>query len=415
MTEAGRVMGVLDAMINYAFISAQMGDDLDHTGRVVSRVIQHFNSTSEPTYRVGDCGPSLSVLGEQVTQVDSFVKSIADALRKADTSTISMSMGADVTGPMLAEAAALERAAGDVALFYLLRNFSTFDAMRNGRSDGTISMRDIEAAAIASKDLKIRASAQWLLEHREVLRAIDEADDRKLAGPDGEITAKDVARYMKQRAAFRVFSENIALFDDPDPNARDHKVSRGDIERMVKTSTDPNIKAAARYILDDHRVLNGQVTFGDRLAGKYDLSNVAKRYAEPKSPLPLQKNWVRDIGCGAAQQFSYLGYIDMVSKVLEKDPTVIFDIEGEVIQETTLRLLIETSTRESAKRSAAVMASPQFALAATAVDGLCRVTEPRKNWGTVRAPSKRTETKGLTGPPASKEILSKLNAPNPAR
>ena len=272
-----------------------------------------------------------------------------------------------------------------------------------------MSAKDVETASLISKDPKVRASAAWLLEHHDVWLAIDVADARSLASPDGKVTAKDVARYMRQRAAYQVFSTNIAVFDDPDPRKRDGKVSRNDIERVIKTSADPNLRAAAQYLLDDERVLNNHVSFGDRVAGRYDLSKVASRYAEPKSPLPLQKNWVRDIGCGAAKQFSYLAYLDMVDKVLEGDLTVIEDAEQNYVQRVALDHVATAATREAVKKSAATLASPQFAAAATVIDGVCRITEPRKDWGTVvaRRDKKKDEQ---TGPPSSLEILSKQNS-----
>lgn len=410
MSDRSTVMGVLDDMNAYASVSAQMGDELDHAGRVVSHALQAFNSASEPTYQVGNCGPGLSVLGEQVTQIDSFVKSIADALRQADAGTISFKIGADATRPALSDAAALERAAGDVALFYLLKDFSAFDAIDDGESDGIVSVKDIERVAAKATDPEVRASAAWLLDHKEVLHAIDEADAQPYAGPDGKITAHDVARYMTQRAAYQVFTANIGVFDDPNVKERDGKVSRADIERMLNTSTDPNVKAAAAYLLEDERVLNGRVALGDQVAGRYDLSKVAKRYAEPRSPLPQRKNWARDIACGTAKQFSYLGYVDMVAKVLEADPSVAMDVERELIQTQTLTYLMATTKRESVKRSAAVLASPQFAVAATVIDGVCRITEPRKNWGTVRVPRDTEEREVRTGPPSTLEILSKQNS-----
>lgn len=409
MSDHTKVMGVLDNMDEYATLSARMGDDLEYAGRRVGNAIETFNQSSEPSYNVGNSGVSLAVLGDQVREIDSFVKSIADALRQADTDTISIKMGSVATDRILYDAVALERAAGDIALFYLLKDFAAFDAINDGKSDGIVSAKDIETAALISKDPKVRASAAWLREHRDVWLAIDVADARPLATPDGKVTAKDVARYMRQRAAYQVFSTNIAVFDDPDPKNRDGKVSRNDIERVVKTAADPNLRAAAQYLLDDERVLNNHVSFGDQVAGRYDLSKVASRYAEPKSPLPLQKNWVRDIGCGAAKQFSYLAYLDMVDKVLVGDVTVIDDAEQNYLQRFALDHVAATATRETLRKSAATLASPQFAAAATVIDGVCRITEPRKDWGTVVGPRDKKKDEE-TGPPSSVEILSKQNA-----
>jgi hypothetical protein len=419
-----QVMGILDQMREYSTISARMGDALIDEGIIVDRALTQFNANTEAAYNVGNCGSLLATFGAQVHDVDHFVTAIAEELRKADSGTITNQMEANAARAILPGAKSVERMAGDVAMICLLTEFESFDSVKNGKSDGRISMKDVERVAKDSNDPIKRAAAAWLLSHKEVLTALDRADS-PTDTTDNRISREDIARYLIQRAAYQVMEDNRKLFDAATTGKSDGKISRKDIEHVAITSTDPDIVAAANYLLNDSRTLDDQAVEGDQIVGRYELEKVANKNGEPVPREKVQVSALRKVGCGAAKEMSYIGYADMVIKAA-KGESLLVDGSKDVAKKIVGRVAADTATdltlkgaanltqAEARKRLLAKTLAkglgPQVQLAATAVDGVCRLTEPDTSSGKIKTKKQEKDEEKLeekpTGPQSTPQVMA---------
>ena len=307
---SSKVLGVPDLMEDYAEISLRMSDDLGRSGNSVSHAITAFNDRTETRYQVIDCGPGLTGLGDEIATIDSFVRAIALGLRAADSTSISFKLGAYAVDAILETSKDVERLAGDVALSSLLSQFDLFDKAKDNKRDGVVSIKAIERIAESSKNPTQRAAAAWLLDHRKVLEAIDRSDSVDNTS-DERITKKDINRFLKQRAAVQVMNDRFDEFDSATTGKTDGKISRQDIEKVRSDSKDPVVRAAAKTLLDDERALNLNATYGDQIAGKYELEKVLNQNGEPTPPMKPQTNVLRDVTCGVAGELSVLSYVDL--------------------------------------------------------------------------------------------------------
>jgi hypothetical protein len=403
------VSGVIDHMIDYATISERMGYAVSDQGISVSNVIKGFNASTEPQYAVQDCGPELAGFGTCIREVDSFVKSIADQLRAADSNVITVPVGAAAATIALKGASGIERLAGDIALAYLFDNFEKFDrAKPSEKSDGFVSVKDIERIATTSRDPIARASAAWLLEHQQVLAAMNRADSGGNVAYD-KIMKSDIERFRKQRAAFQVFNDNFSEFDGAQTRQADGtvkldgKVSRQDIEKVAKTSKNQQVKDAAEYLLNDQLVLDGNTSSGDNIIGRHEMLKAATQNGEPIVPLKTQTNWVRTIGCTAAGELSVLSYADLLDE--GNTASDAFAVGRSKAYSVSFKKLAKETSKVALAKSAKILVSWQVTAAATVVDIACRATAPRADWGLLRDKPKKKDEE-LNGPPSTPQVMA---------
>jgi hypothetical protein len=405
------VLGVLGHMLEYATISERTGGAIFDQGVNVTVAIGAFNGTTESRFQVSDCGLELRGFGNEIVEVDQFVRAIAEELRAADVGIISVPMGAKAAKVALAAASGVERFAGDVSIAVLSDQFGSFDTASGRNSDGLVSVKDIERIAKSSKDPVEKSAAKWLLEHRKVIQAIDRADSPN-GFDDDKISKADITRYIKQRKAFQVMLDNFVEFDGATTKKAkpsdafgmtDGKVSRKDVEKVAATSADPVVRQAALDLLNDDRALNQSISFDDDIAGRYELQEVATQNGEPTAPLKMRTNWARKVGCTAASELSVLGYVDLV-----RNPTGFKEISNAArnkAEEILLKNLAKNATKKAVAKSAAAMTGPAAIALATGIDLACRATAPRTDWGTVRSEDKKKEGE-LTGPPSTPQVMA---------
>jgi hypothetical protein len=272
-----------------------------------------------------------------------------------------------------------------------------------------VSVKDIERIAATSTTPVEKAAAAWLLEHREVLGAIDQADSRFNA-TDNKISRGDIQRFRQQRAAFQVLNDNFSEFDGAQTIQADGtvtldgKVSREDIEKVARTSKNQTIKEAAEYLLKDERALNLNISSGDELIGKYEVQAVATKTGEPIVPLKIQTNWVRTVGCTAAGELSVLSYVDLLEA--GNDGKDAFAAGRSAAYTVSLKKLATESSKAAVAKTAAMLGSWQVTAGATAIDLACRATAPRTDWGTVRSGEKK-KGEEPSGPPSTPQAMAK--------
>jgi hypothetical protein len=392
------VQGVLDHMIEYSDVSARMGDALEDQGAAVERTIRRLNESSEETFGVPNSGPLLIHLGAQIREVDQFAKSIAEALRQADSPKITNEMEAAAAKSVLAGASDVERMAGDLAFTYLLVNFDNFDSAKNGMSDGLVSMNDVERVAKNSKDPAERAAANWLLEHNDVFKKLDRTGSA-LDKTDDLIDRDDIVRYLLQRAAYQVLRDNLGLFDSATTGKFDGKVSRKDVEHILARTSDPNIAGAAKFLLENPATLNHHIAFGDDLVGRYELEKIANQNGEPAPREKVQVHMARTIGCGAAKEMSWVSYVDTVQKMRKGESAVVDggkDVAKQAVkkfaddqvEDLMIKKAIGLTGRETGKlvaaKSISAVGGAYVGAAATGVDLACRATAPDTSSGSIK-------------------------------
>jgi hypothetical protein len=405
------VLGVLDHMVDYATISERMGSAIFDHGVNVTVAIGALNGASEPRFNISDCGVELRGFGNEIVEIDRFVKAIAEELRSADAKSISVPMGAKATNVALAPASGVERLAGDVSLSLLSEKFAVFDTANGGKSDGLMSIKDVERLATTSKDPVERAAAKWLLENPKVLDAIDRADSPN-GFEDDKLSKGDIVRYLKQRKAFQVLLDNFEEFDGATTKkaqvgdafgVTDGKVSRKDIEMVATASRDPRVRTAAKFLLKDERALNQTIASADDIAGRYDLQEIATQNGEPTAPLKIRTNWTRKVGCGVAGELSVLSYGALLNE--DAGSSEVNAVVRSITEAEILKLLAKNSAKKMVTKSIGTLTGPAGLAVATGIDLACQVTAPRTDWGTVRSEPKKEKEK-LKGPPSTPQVMA---------
>jgi hypothetical protein len=415
------VKGVLDHMCEYSEVSVRMADVLEDQGSMVERAIRRLNDGSEEPLRVTDTGPLLIRLGAQIREVDQFAKAIAEALREADSSSITNEMEAAAAKSVLDGASDVERMAGDLAFTYLLVNFDNFDSAKNGTSDGRVSMNDVRRVAKDSKDPAERAAADWLVEHKDVLRKLDRTGSA-LDKTDDHIDRDDIVGYLLQRAAYQVLRDNLGLFDSATTGKFDGKVSRKDIERIFAHTSDPNIAGAAKFLLENPATLNHHIAIGDDLVGRSELQSIANQNGEPVPREKVRVHAARTIGCGAAKEMSWVSYVDAVNK-MRRGQSVVVDgakdvakqaakkLADDKIDDLMIKKAIGLTGRETGKlvaaKSVSAIGGTYVGAAATGVDLVCRATTPDTSSGSIKVQGSKKQKKPLqTETPSTEQEMA---------
>ncbi len=418
-----RVKGHLDLMVGFSRAGAQRAADVTDVGVRVSSALADFNGRVGADYRVHGDGEPLLALGFALADIDSFVGDIAERLRKADALTISFDMVFAAVAPRMRTAADLGRTASDLATGMLDSSFDALDVIRGGDADGIVSVSDLRWAAEHEADPQTRAAAVWLLAHRAVVDAIDIADAQTLVA-DQRISKGDVDAYKERQVAYRVMIDNFAAFDAARDGKLDGKVSRADLLRMTYPPYPEELRTAARALADDPRGLKMFTTYGDQVAGVYDLDQVAKTYGEARLPLPAKpRDPITGAVCNVASFYSLLGWVDLVESAYDLDaegvylaaPSTVGTAATSAVYSRAVKVIsaeIPGATAAGAAKlvklkvvSSAVVkiAGPGLGVtaAATAVDGICRATDPkRKSWGKVAPIPQAAPPTGTTPSPS---------------
>ncbi len=440
------VKGHLDLMVGFSRVGAQRASGLADAGARISGALDGFNDRVGADYRVHGDGEPLLALGFACGDIDSYVGDIAERLRKADTLTVSFDMAFAAIAPRMRTATDLGRTASDLATGVLDSSFDALDNIRGGGVDGIVSVGDLQWAAEHATDPRTAAAAVWLLAHRAVVDAIDLAD-AKTQVADQRISKGDVDAYKERQAAYRVMIDNFAAFDGAREGKLDGKVSRADLLRMTYPPHPEELRTAARALADDPRGLKMFTSYGDQVAGVYDLDQVAKTYGEARVPLPAKpRNPITGAVCNVASFYSLIGWVDLVGSAYNADGEGVYRATPSTVGTAATRAVythavtvinaeIPGATAAGAAKlvklkvmstAVAKIAGPGLGVtaAATVIDGLCRATDPkRRTWGsvvpipqvapptaTIPAPSPGT-TVAPTAPPTTRPITPPITPP----
>ncbi len=390
-----RVVGRLDLMTDFAGRSERRAEDISTFGIRVNTAVAAFNTLAESSFQVQTlAGEALIGLGHSLNDLDSFVSEIAGLMRQADSGAISLDVAKTAVGHHLVVAANLERTASDITTAHIREHVGYLDAIRNHAPDGVISMKDLRAAAEQSDDPRLAAAARWLAKHPKVFQNIDLSTSKTWATEDGRmihstyswadggIDLKEIQQYETRRAAYRIVVDNFDTFDSAATGKRDGRVSAVDFRLIGSGGYPVELKRAATFMLENSEGMNGYLKYGDELAGLYNLDEIAKSYAEPQRPLPPQKNGFRDAVCGVAGYYSYLGWADLV---LDGNPSNALQSAGAGTAGFVATATTSAKVAKSFQAAKLVIGGNVYiAGAATVVDGVCRLTKPAGNWGTIK-------------------------------
>ena len=442
-----RVMGNLDVMTRYSTVGAQRAEEIGRHGAWVTQTVTAYNQRVDKRYRVVRNGEPVLALSVGLNNIDTFVGDIAQRLRNADTLSISYETALQAVRARFGTAADLDRTASDLATGVFVDAFDTLDNIRGGKADSTVSIDDLKWASKHATDPNTRAAAVWLLAHRAVLESIDTANQTEPVLPgqlrfgDGRITNADIVTFQQRQRAYRVMIDNFAVFDGAREGKLDGKVSQNDLRRMAYPPYPADLREAARVLASDPRGLHGYASFGDKVAGVYDLDTVAKTYGESRLPLPAKpRNPIINAVCGVAGVYSLVGWADLVIGIYDHDPeksvnalpttvgTTAIAIGGKqvgkkiaaAIPAATAKQAARLATAQIATKALAKVASPgvAFTAAATGIDLACRVNDPStRTWGSVAPiwqytsqPSTGTTTTSTPTTPTPSTLAPKLTA-----
>ncbi len=403
-----RVMGHLELMAGFSRTGTQRAGEVATIGARVNEAMGAYNQSVDPDYRIAGDGEPVLALGVGLERIDSFAGDIAERLRSADTLKVTFEMATAAAAARFTITANLDRTASDLALAQLTSSFDSLDSIRGGKEDGLVSVEDLKWAAEHATDPQTRAAAVWLLAHRAVVSALDiAAQNVATANGDNKISRSDVQAYGERQRAYRVMVDNFAAFDAARTGKTDGKVSQADLLRMAYPPYSAELRDAARVLASDPRGLNQYTSFGDQIAGVYDLDSVAKSYGERRLPLPAKpRDPITGAVCSAAGFYSLLGWADLVAAaaggdgggVLAAASSTVGTTATEAVYSNAVKVIsaeIPGATPANAAKlvklkvvsgAVAKVAGPGLGVAvvATAIDSVCRVTDPsRRNWGRV--------------------------------
>jgi hypothetical protein len=406
------VLGSIDRMERYSHTNVLRAGEIVRLGSHVEQALAMFNAGVDPAFRVDGSGRFLASLGLGMADLDAFVGDVAERFRSAERGTLGTIDQAQLEGLIELRRSGIEslsRTWTDTVLATLVAHFDEIDTVRKHKRDGIISTKDLQEIAKTSKDRQLVAAATWLLADKNMIRMIDRSGTGQMPGQSG-ITRNDLREYASRMAAVRLLRDNWNSLDTahgagPDGSKPDGKISAKDLQAIIESSPDPQLRDAARAALDDPRVLGDQLLLGDRVATRKRLNDALEAYGEPTTPLPPTRNGLVAMGCATAGFFSYMSYVDMVNaarKGQDNDAVrikVLNDLSGQIKNDASKKAverMVADGVEEATAKAIVGKASIGLSVVATGVDIACRVTDPRREpAGAVNTPKKARRTPRL--------------------